>query len=122
MFHKMTVRSSLLFAATTLLGAAYTCIIHPSDIAAYKELVYSLQKKSPTHKQISSHSHQTRQGVRKDIWFAQEDGTRLQTRIESRSYLLTLQPKGNRFEAVEELQKIRCWMQDRLYLSSTSHP
>jgi hypothetical protein len=44
------------------------------------------------------------QGVRKDIWFSQEDGSRLHTRIESQS-LFTLHPKGNRLEVVEELQK-----------------
>lgn len=115
MFHKMIMKSSMLFGFIALLWAVHTCVIRASDIASYKSLVQSLQKKTPSQKQLSSSSHQTRQGVRKDIWFSQEDGSRLHTRIESQSSLLTLHPKGNRLEVVEELQKIHCWMQDRLY-------
>jgi hypothetical protein len=65
---------------------------------------------------FTASTHQTRQGVRKDIWFTQEDKNRLHTRIESASSLLTIQPKEHNFEVVEELQKIHCWMQDRVYV------
>lgn len=114
MFYKITRQSLIFLGCLTLLLGIQTCFVREKDIAAYKQLVGPQESRS-SQKQIASTSHQTRQGVRKDIWFAQEDGSRLQTRIESQSSLLTLHPKGNRFEVIEELQKIRCWMQDRLY-------
>lgn len=62
-----------------------------------------------------SSTNQLRKGVRKDIWFAQDDESRLQYHIESVASVLTLLPVKNKFEVIETLQNIKCWTQDKLY-------
>lgn len=86
--------------------------IHPSDREQYEELVKE-------RRIASAHSHaptnQHRKGVRKEIWFSQDDCSRLHYQISSEGSLLTLTPIKNKFEIVEELTGIKCWMQDKLY-------
>jgi hypothetical protein len=60
-------------------------------------------------------SRQHRAGVRKDLWLAQEDKTRLHHRIASKTSELTLIPIDDRVDIIETLQQIQCWMQDKLY-------
>jgi hypothetical protein len=60
-------------------------------------------------------THQNRSGVRKDLWLSQQDRTRLHYRIDSKSSVLTLLPIDDRLDIIENLQHIKCWMQDKLY-------
>ncbi len=117
MFLRTTVISLSLFALFSLIWAYQTFGVRASDIELYAK-IKEAQESAPSARAFSTASHQTRRGICKEIWAAQEDGTRTQTRIESDSSVLTLHPKGNRLEIVEDLYKIRFWMQDRLYLSS----
>ena len=49
----------------------------------------------------------------------QEDNTRLEYRIESERSLLTARPVGKKCDLVEKLEKIRCWMQDKILISTS---
>lgn len=60
-------------------------------------------------------TEQNRTSVVKEIYFTQEDNTRLHYRIASASSFLTLRPEKQRFVIDEKLQDIQCWMQDKLY-------
>ena len=62
---------------------------------------------------------QKRLGVRKDIWFTQEDQSRLHFRIDSNSSTLTLLPQDDKVDMIENLEGVRCWMQDKLYMTAT---
>lgn len=84
-----------------------------SDIAMIREKIQ--EQKNTASKNLFETTHQERKGVVKEIWFTQEDNARLHYRIFSESSLLTLQPEGKSFEVVEKLEKIKCWMQDKLY-------
>ncbi len=68
-----------------------------------------------TSKSAFATTQQQRKGVVKEIWFTQEDNSRLHYRIFSESSLLTIKPEGNSFDLIEKLEKIKCWMQDKLY-------
>ncbi len=65
-------------------------------------------------------THQNRSGVRKDLWISQQDRTRLHYRIDSKSSVLTLLPIDDKMDIIENLQQIRCWMQDKLYAQGSS--
>ncbi len=60
---------------------------------------------------------QSRTKVRKDIWVSQPNHQRLQNRIESKFSLLTLQPKKNSLEVIEELHNVECWSQEKMYMT-----
>ncbi len=61
---------------------------------------------------------QNRLKVCKDIWFAEAGNQRLHYRIESASSSLTLEPKGHKFDVIERLEQMRCWMQDKVFTSN----
>jgi len=61
-----------------------------------------------------SQTNQHRKQVQKDIWFSQTDGSRLHYQIASEGSLLSLTPIANKFDVVESLQGVKCWMQDKL--------
>lgn len=114
MFNRISLIAFTSFGVITLLWALQFCVVRSSDFATYR--VSMEQGKQPTAKEtLSTSTHQMRQGVRKDIWFAQEDGSRLHYRIESASSLLTLVPNQNKVDVIENLEHIKCWMQDKLY-------
>ncbi len=87
--------------------------LRPSDEARYQKMV---RKKALASTLQASYSptQQQRLKVRKEIWLAQEDRTRLHYRIESRESLLTLTPVKNKFEVIELLKGMNCWMQEKL--------
>jgi hypothetical protein len=123
MFQRITVSSLLLFGVFGLFWFYFTCCIQQSDVQEYAH--HKITQEKPSSQSLSSAIYQTRQGVCKDIWVVQDDGTRLQTRIESDSSILTLHPQGtsgNRYEIVEDLHKIRFWMQDRLFAAQGGVP
>lgn len=118
MFRRLMTISSVMIAALVILGIAKLCLVTKNDIAKYKHLADEYRQLS--NQSLSQSATQTRQGVRKDIWFLQEDASRLHYRIESESSLLTLDPAGGKFDIVENLSSIRCWMQEKLYDSGPS--
>ncbi len=88
-----------------------TMILRGSDLARYKEMT---QQKAIASSQPTSPTNQHRKQVRKDIWFSQNDCTRLHYQIASCGSVLSLSPIKNKFEIVETLQGVKCWMQDKL--------
>lgn len=86
---------------------------HSRDIERYQKM---LRKKELSSSLQASYNptHQQRSKVRKEIWLTQEDLSRLHYRIESRESLLTLTPVKNKFEVIEVLQAMHCWMQEKL--------
>lgn len=91
-------------------------VIHPNDVELYREMV---QQKEIASSKCPTPTNQHRKQVRKDIWFSQDDCSRLHYQIASEGSLLTLTPIKNKFEVVETLQGIRCWMQDKLLCDET---
>ena len=85
---------------------------------AFKEKQHEIDNSS---KLVSKNTYQTRSDVRKDIWTAEEDHKRLHYRIESKSSILKLVPGEKKAELVENLQDIKCWMQDKLYTGSSQN-
>lgn len=62
-------------------------------------------------------SDQKRKSVRKDAFFTQSDGVRLHYRIDSESSTLYLLPTGHKVDIVEDLKGIRCFMQEKLFMT-----
>lgn len=90
------------------------------QISFVRKSDFELLQKMFEYKEIASSyalptTQQFRYNVCKDIWFAQEDHSQLHYRISSQSSLITLIPVKNKFEMVESLQNIRCWIQDKLF-------
>jgi len=88
-----------------------TTKVRQSDLDHYEEMI---QERKIAASQTPTSTRQHRKEVTKDIWFTQDDCSRLHYQIASEGSLLTLTPVGNKFEFVESLQGIRCWMQDQL--------
>ncbi len=112
MFKRITLLSSLSFCFLALLWGLCIGHVRDSDFAAYRKQKEKLEDASV--KNLAKTADQNRQGVVKEIHFAQEDNSRLQYRIESESSLLTLKPEGSRFDLIEKLENMRCWMQDKI--------
>src|SRR3970040_3134070 len=114
MFIRLTFFCSLALLAITIIWILQLCVVRDKDLALYHEL---MQKKeiASTKTPAFSSTNQYRKKVRKDIWFAQDDRSRLHYRIESMGSVLTLIPVNNKFNIVESLDGIKCWMQDKLY-------
>lgn len=86
---------------------------------------YLYNKPEPTkktlsvdHPSLTSNGKQERKQVRKDIWIAQSPSERLHSRIESDNSTLFLTPKGNSIDVTEKLTGVRCWMQEKTYLTN----
>jgi hypothetical protein len=62
---------------------------------------------------------QIKEDVVKEIWLPTEEG-RITYLIKNRSSIVTLQDQGNEIDLVEEMEGIKCWMQDRLYQDQDS--
>lgn len=114
MFVRLTFICSLAVALLAAIWMIQLCMVRDKDIALYKGL---MEKKeiAATKTPAFSSTNQYRKKVRKDIWFAQDDASRLHYRIESLGSVLTLIPINNKFNIVESLDGIKCWMQDKLY-------
>jgi hypothetical protein len=83
------------------------------------EIIQSLKKEQElaASRGTFSATSQKREGVRKEIWFSQDDHVRLHYRIESKGSLLTFIPKENKVDIIENLDKLKFWMQDKLYVN-----
>jgi hypothetical protein len=118
MFQRMTIYTLVCLGLVCTLWALLFLCVRPRDIEACRRL--QMQDKIVSSQGLVTTTHQQRKNVKKEIYFTQEDNTRLHYRICSESSLLTLQPhtEGKKIELNEKLEKIKCWMQDKLYYSA----
>ena len=114
MFQRMTTLCALSLGILSLVWGLSLFRVRASDIEKVKQIVKD-QEVSTSNKNLFATTQQQRKGVVKEIWFTQEDNSRLHYRIFSESSLLTIKPTGKSFELIEKLEKIKCWMQDKLY-------
>lgn len=114
-------RMQIVYAVGVLLIASFASFkffyLSFKDEARYHKMVH--KKTLATSFQTTYNpTEQKRSKVKKEIWFAQEDGTRLHYCIDSAESLLTLTPIQNKFELIESLRHFHCWMQEKLLPSS----
>lgn len=113
MFRQVTWVCLLLIVISALTFGYWVGYVRPSDIAFVKQRIQ--EEETASSESLFATTQQERKGVVKEIWFTQEDNARLQYRIFSESSLLTIKPEGKSFDLIEKLEKIQCWMQDKLY-------
>lgn len=116
MFSKIIRLTTICFLILALAWIAHFCFLRPGDFALIKKL--KEEKAIATSKNNFAATSQKREGVRKEIWFSEENNMRLHYRIESASSLLTFSPKENKVDIVENLEKIKFWMQDKLDIAT----
>ncbi len=122
MFKKTTQISYLIsFLLLAAWGAKFLWVT-PHDLATTTRVMKKKERLAASSEAIKTSTHQIRQKVQKDIWFSQGIGERLHYKIQSDSSLLTLEPKGKKVEIIENLEKIKCWMQDKVYYSAENAP
>ncbi len=114
MFKRATLFSLIGLAVVSLLWIGQLTFLRSSDIALAQSL---LKTKDVAETKPPLSADQRRNGVRKEIWFTQEDQSRLHFRIDSKSSTLTLLPQDDKVDMIENLEGVRCWMQDKLYTS-----
>lgn len=85
--------------------------VRSSDVDHYRNMI---RQREIASSDVRSPTNQHRKQVRKDIWFAQSDCTRLHYQIASEGSLLSLTPVKNKFDVIESLQGVKCWMQEKL--------
>jgi hypothetical protein len=115
MYARATRFTSLVVFLIVSLWIAQVTILRSKDITTYNN--FSKKSKEFATTQNLATTHQKRQGVRKDIWLTQVDKTRNHTRIDSLTSTLTLLPKENKLDIMENLHDLKCWMQDKLYIA-----
>ncbi len=113
MFKRAIFITSLCMAAISSAWLVKLVYLSPADRVKYENLLETGRAVARATK--SAQTHQTRGGVRKDLWLSQQDRTRLHYRIDSKSSVLTLLPIDDKVDIIENLQQIKCWMQDKLY-------
>jgi hypothetical protein len=117
MYRRAVFLSLLFFGIGFALFAFEFCYVRQSDHARYK--AYVEKQELATTKDFAS-ADQKRKGVRKDIYAIQEDKSRLHYRIESKASTLTLIPHNSKMEIVENLENIKCWMQEKLFAKNAA--
>ena len=113
MFKRALFISALCMAAISSIWLIKLVYLSDADRVKYKNLLETGRAIAKATK--GEQTHQTRGGVRKDLWLSQQDRTRLHHRIDSKSSVLTLLPIGDKVDIIENLQHLKCWMQDKLY-------
>ena len=108
MLKQATFIGCVLIAIITLVWGSFFLRIRPID----KSKVLNLLEREMQSKTGFLSVSQKRLKVTKDIWFSQDDNSRLHHRIKSKSSLLVLKPHG------EELNQIHCLMQERIYYNN----
>jgi|GEM_PF-740407 len=117
-FKRFSLFAFFLVAAASLSWIFHCSFTRQNDHARYRAFKEKQQEVShASSKIVSDNAYQTRTDVRKDIWIAEAENRRMHYRIESKSSVLKLTPKDNKMELVENLQGIKCWMQDKLLLT-----
>lgn len=117
MFRQLTRIGTL-----SLFGLALATLVligwpRESDYRAYRT---ALEQSRSFSKKSAPPVCQKRSQVCKDIWFSNEGSERLHYRIESAASSLNLQPVQNKFEVIEQLHDMRCWMQDKVISAAGS--
>lgn len=112
MFKRAMLFSLVGLCLISLLWIGRLTFVRKSDIALAKSL---LKTKNVAETKAPISADQKRHGVRKEIWFTQDDTSRLHFRIDSKASTLTLLPQDDKVDMIENLEGIRCWMQDKLY-------
>lgn len=80
------------------------------DLLAYQELLESSQAEQNL---LLNYSEQTRKSVAKEIWY--QESSLLYYRIQSAESQLFFFHQEGAIEVVEELENVRCFMQESLY-------
>jgi hypothetical protein len=118
MFNKSVIISVLTITSVLIFGTVKLCIISDKEITKYTNILRDYDKMSA--ESIAETATQTRLGVRKDLWFSQQDQSRLCYRIESDSSLLTIDSNNGKIDIKENLLNLKCWMQEKLSGSGAS--
>ncbi len=113
MFKRAIFITGLCMAALTSVWVVKLVYLSDADRVKYEKLLQAGRAIAKATK--DEKTHQTRSGVRKDLWLSQQDKSRLHYRIDSKSSVLTLLPIDDKVDIIENLQQIKCWMQDKLY-------
>ena len=113
MYTKVTSLSLLILGLFTLLWVFNMAFVRQKDIIGYTQFMKSIEHIVST-KDVSA-THQKRKGLRKDMWLAQDNHSRLHYRIDSTASMLTLIPNDNKVDVLENLEGIQGWVQERLY-------
>ena len=114
MLKQATFIGCVLIAIITLVWGSFFLRIRPID----KSKVLNLLEREMQSKTGFLSVSQKRLKVTKDIWFTQDDNSRLHHRIKSKSSLLVLKPHGEKLKLIEELNQIHCLMQERIYYNN----
>ena len=113
MYKRATLFTLLGLGVVSLFWLFQVAVVRQSDINRYKK--FAAKTKELATSRSLSQANQKREGVRKDIWFSQEDRSRLHYRIDSEASTLTLLPIDDKLDIIENLEHLKCWMQDKLY-------
>jgi hypothetical protein len=113
MFKRAFFISALCMATISSAWLVKLVYLSTADRVKYEKLLETGRAVAKATK--GEQTHQTRSGVRKDLWLSQQDHSRLHYRIDSKSSVLTLLPIDDKVDIIENLQHIKCWMQDKLY-------
>lgn len=120
-FKRFSLWAFFLIAGACLSWVFHCGFVRQTDHSRYRAFKAKQQEISnSSSKLVSQNAYQTREGVRKDIWTTEANNVRMHYRIESKSSILKLTPRESKMELVENLQGIKCWMQDKLLLTSES--
>ncbi len=120
MFKRASRYGKLIFFSLLFVCIAQFIVVRKGDVLAYRKMVNEYETHS-TVRSLPNAVHQIRTKVNKEVWFTQEDNSRLQYRIHGESSLLTLEPIDKKIHVVENLNQVRCWMQDKLYLTTNGN-
>ena len=118
MFKRTILITSLCMAVLSLAWVFKLVHLSPVDRLKCEQMLSCSKAIAKATK--DQQTHQTRGGVRKDLWLSQENQTRLHYRIDSQSSILTLLPIDDKLDIIENLQQIKCWMQDKLYVQGST--
>jgi len=115
MFAKTTFFSCLLIALFFCFFIAKFFIPRSSDYSFYRTLRSSEKPEEAPPDSVNFFStKQIKEGVTKEIWLPTEEG-RINYLLKNRISTVTLLDRIQQVELVEEMEGIKCWMQDRLY-------
>jgi hypothetical protein len=110
---KYSLSFFLLLSALFLFAYRFHTQVTPGDQEEYQQLLREsaeLHSKNALERQPA---HQTRHRVQKDIW-AFKNGKRVHFRVQSDLSELEISQKKGKFEAVEHLEDVSCFVQENL--------
>ena len=113
MLNRFTLLISMILIGFFSVVLFFVVKTRKEEVLVYKN--YLIEQKKITKEPLSSVIQQVRENVHKDIWYTQDDQTRLQYKIESPFSLLILSPSEGKIEVEEQLLDISCWMQEKIF-------